>query len=266
MNANMWRSGVAVGAMVLCAACGGGADSGSRIEETASEQASAGTATTASVGYTAVEVMDGGSIHGTARFLGTPPAPRTIAVADNTEACGESHDVQPIEVGPNAGLANVVVSLVDITRGAALTPEETPPTLDQQGCQFVPHVLLAPVGQAVHVLNSDPLTHNVHTAAFDNRPVNRAQPASVGEIELTFDMPEKVRVRCDIHAWMGAWIAVIDHPYHAITDNAGTFTLGNVPPGTYTLEFWHETLGSRTQSVTVSAGQATDASVELTQQ
>lgn len=262
MNAIMWRSGVAA---ALCAACGGGADGGSPAEEGGADQPSVETTTTASPGYMAIEVTDGGNIQGTVRFPGTPPPPRPIPVGDNTEACGESQDVQPIEVGTNAGLANVVVSLVDITRGAALVPD-TPPTLDQRGCRFVPHMLLAQVGQAVHVLNSDPLTHNVHTAAFDNRPVNRAQPASVGAIELTFDMPEKVRVRCDLHAWMGAWVVVIDHPYHAITDEAGTFTIGNVPPGTYTLEFWHETLGSRTQSITVSAGQATDASVELTQQ
>ncbi len=141
----------------------------------------------------------------------------------------------------------------------------SPPTLDQNGCQFAPHVLLAPAGQAVHVLNSDPLTHNVHTAAFENRPVNRSQPAGVRKIELSFRFPEKVRVRCDMHDWMGAWIAVVDHPYNAVTDEAGSFVLENVPPGTYTLEIWHEILGSNTQSVTVAAGQATDASVELAQ-
>jgi plastocyanin len=265
MNAIMWRSGVAGVAVALCAGCGGGGGDEIQTEEAAADQPGAGATTTESAGYTIIDVTDGGSIEGTVRFLGTPPPPRRIAVEDNTEACGESQDVQPVEVGTNAGLANVVVSLVDITRGAALTPD-APPTLDQRGCRFIPHVLLAPVGQAVHVLNNDPLTHNVHTTAFDNRPVNRSQPASLGEIELTFDMPEKVRVRCDLHAWMGAWIAVIDHPYHAITNEAGAFTLDSVPPGTYTLEFWHETLGSRTQSVAVSAGQATDASAELTQQ
>jgi hypothetical protein len=82
---------------------------------------------------------------------------------------------------------------------------------------------------------------------------------------LSFRFPEKVKVKCDMHDWMGAWIAVVDHPYNAVTDEAGSFVLENVPPGTYTLEIWHETLGSDTQSVTVAAGQTTDASVELAQ-
>ena len=265
MNAIVRRLSVAGVAVALCAACGGGAEDGSQTAETAAEQPSPVTDTSPSAGYTVVDVADGGRIQGVVRFRGAPPPPRTIAVEDNAEACGVSQAVQPVKIGTDAGLANVVVSLVDITRGVALAAE-TPLTLDQRGCRFIPHVLLAPVGQAVHVLNSDPLTHNVHTAAFDNRSVNRTQPASAGAMELTFDMPEKVGVRCDIHPWMDAWIAVIDHPYHAITNEAGAFALDDIPPGTYTLEFWHETLGSRTQSVSVSAGQSTNANIELTQQ
>ena len=261
------RSGAVGLALALVAACGGGADDTPQAEETAAAatETAAGGETTGSEGYTVVDVTNGGTITGTVRFVGTVPPPRTVTVDENTETCGESQQLQPIRVGANGGLANAVVSLVDITSGASLVAT-SPPTLDQNGCQFVPHVLLAPVGQAVHVLNSDPLTHNVHTAAFENRPVNRSQPAGVRKIELSFRFPEKVRVRCDMHDWMGAWIAVVDHPYNAITDEAGSFVLENVPPGTYTLEIWHETLGSNTQSVTVAAGQATDASVELAQQ
>ena len=261
------RSGAVGLALALVAACGGGADDTPQAEETAAAAAetAAGGETTGFEGYIVVDVTDGGTITGTVRFVGTVPPPRTITIDENTETCGESQQLQPIRVGANGGLANAVVSLVDITSGAALVAT-SPPTLDQNGCQFVPHVLLAPVGQAVHVLNSDPLTHNVHTAAFENRSVNRSQPAGVRKIELSFRFAEKVRVRCDMHDWMGAWIAVIDHPYNAITDEAGSFVIENVPPGTYTLEIWHETLGSNTQSVTVAAGRATDASVELAQQ
>ena len=261
------RSGAVGLALALVAACGGGADDTPQAEETAAAAAetAAGGETTGFEGYIVVDVTDGGTITGTVRFVGTVPPPRTITIDENTETCGESQQLQPIRVGANGGLANAVVSLVDITSGAALVAP-SPPTLDQNGCQFAPHVLLAPVGQAVHVLNSDPLTHNVHTAAFENRSVNRSQPAGVRKIELSFRFAEKVRVRCDMHDWMGAWIAVIDHPYNAITDEAGSFVIENVPPGTYTLEIWHETLGSNTQSVTVAAGRATDASVELAQQ
>ncbi len=261
MNTIIWKCGPVSLALALVTACGGGADDTPQAEETA---AAAAVQTSGSEGYTVVDVTNGGTITGTVRFVGTVPPPRTVTIDENTETCGESQQVQPIQVGADGGLANAVVSLVDITSGAALVAT-SPPTLDQNGCQFVPHLLLAPAGQAVQVLNSDPLTHNVHTAAFENRPVNRSQPAGVRKIELSFRFPEKVRVRCDMHDWMGGWIAVVDHPYNAVTDEAGSFVLENVPRGTYTLEIWHETLGSNTQSVTVAAGQATDASVELAQ-
>ncbi len=267
MKAIMFRFGAAGLALALLTACGGGADDTPQADETAAaaEETAAEAETTGAAGYTVVEVANGGTIRGTLRFAGTVPPPRTVTVNEDIETCGESQQLQPTQVGANGGLANAVVSLVDITSGAALVATSAP-TLDQNGCQFVPHILLAPAGQAVHVLNSDPLTHNVHTAAFENRPVNRSQPASVRKIELTFRNPEKVRVRCDIHSWMGAWIAVVDHPYHAVTDEAGSFVIENVPPGTYTLEVWHETLGTNSQSVTVTTGQTTDASVDLAQQ
>jgi hypothetical protein len=121
------------------------------------------------------------------------------------------------------------------------------------------------VDQVVEILNSDPVTHNVHTVAFDNRPFNRTQPAALEKIEASFRVAEKVRVKCDIHGWMGAWIVVIDHPYHAVTGSDGGFVIGNVPAGTYTVEIWHETLGASTQTVTVTAGQAADLSIELAQ-
>ncbi len=260
MKAIMLRFGAVGLALALFTACGSGADGTPQAEQTA--ETAAGGKTTGSEGYTVVDVTNGGNIAGEVRFVGTVPPPRIVTIDENIETCGESQQLQPIQVGANGGLANAVVSLVDITSGVALVVT-SPPTLDQNGCQFAPHVLLAPVGQAVHVLNSDPLTHNVHTAAFENRPVNRSQPAGVRKIELTFRFPEKVRVRCDMHDWMGGWIAVVDHPYNAITDAAGSFVLENVPPGTYTLEIWHETMGRSTQSVTVAAGQTTDASVEL---
>jgi hypothetical protein len=125
--------------------------------------------------------------------------------------------------------------------------------------------VLVPVGATLEILNSDAVSHNVHTVAFDNRPFNRTQPPSLEKIEASFDVAEKVGVKCDMHGWMNAWIVVIDHPYHAITGTDGGFMIDNVPPGTYTLEVWHEELGATTQTVTVTAGETSDASVEMTQ-
>lgn len=217
----------------------------------------------ASGGYAVIDVADGGEIRGTVRFEGAVPEPQTLAVAEDGETCGESQSVQLLKVD-GGNLADAVVSLTDITAGAALVEQASTPTIDQVGCRFTPHVLVAPANRPVHILNSDPLTHNVHTVSFDNRPVNRAQPQGVRQIEVEFDVAEKVRVKCDIHDWMGAWVVVIDHPYHALTRADGSFTIENVPPGTYSLETWHEELGSSSQEVTVTAGQTTDVTLTMT--
>lgn len=249
---------------LMLAACG----TGSGEEATADRRSDEGPVTTASqddrdADYVAIEVMDGGAVRGVVRFNGDVPPARTVPVTMDTATCGSARRVQPLVVGPHGGLADAVVSLADVRRGAAFAPE-APATLDQRDCRFTPHVLLAPVTGSVRVLNSDPLTHNVHLAAFDNRSVNRTQPPGLEAIELRLNVPEKVRVKCDLHPWMGAWIVMAEHPYHAITDEAGVFALADIPPGTYTLEVWHETLGTRRRAVTVPAGDAVDLTLELT--
>lgn len=252
--------------VLAVSACGGDAPAGGDAESAPSsaEQPAPATTTASGSGYLVVEVADGGTIRGTVRYTGSVPASRTVAVSDDVEACGTSINVSTVQVGSNQGLRNVVVSLTDITEGAAISVSSTPPALDQDGCEFTPHILIAPVQETVNVLNSDPITHNVHTAAFENRPLNRAQPAAVRSIDVTFDAAEKVRVRCDIHEWMSAWIVVVDHPYYQVTGESGSFVLENVPPGTYTMEVWHEQLGATTQQVTVTAGSASEVNVELT--
>ncbi len=259
----MERKAACLALAVALAACGGETEDARGAGET---PVPAGTVTAAAEsGYTVIEVADGGTIRGTVRFTGTVPPARTVAVTEDAEACGASQQVQTLEVGPGQGLANAVVSLVDITEGAAMEVPASAPTLDQQRCRFLPRVLLAPAGATVDILNSDPITHNVHTVTFENRPLNRAQPSELRKIEVTFPFAEKVKVRCDIHEWMGAWVVVMGHPYYTLTDRAGRFVIAGVPPGTYTLEAWHETLGATTQTVTVAAGQTTDVSAQLTQ-
>lgn len=243
-------------------ACGGedapARDAG-RPDETATPPA--GTAASTTRSYVVIDVIDSGAIGGTVRFGGVVPLGRRVAVTEDSATCGSSVLVQTVRVGPGGGLADAVVSLTDITRGAA--PQPAAPALDQRGCNFTPRVLLTTIGGTVRVLNSDPLTHNVHTLAFDNRSVNRTQPTGLDVIEVSFDAPEKVKIKCDLHPWMSAWIVVTDHPYHAVTDEAGAFTISNVPPGTYTLEVWHETLGTTSQTVTIVAGESQDLIIDL---
>jgi plastocyanin len=246
--------------LLAVASCAGSGDDSPAVEEAATASAAPADETpvaeeAAAAGYTVIDVTDGGAIRGTIRFAGTVPPPRTTEVDDDVEACGEMQSRLPVTVGENGGLSDVVASLVDIDRGIALEAGGSAPALDQQTCRFEPHVLLAPVGAPVQILNSDPVTHNIHTVTFDNRAVNRAQPAGVRVIEVSFKVDEKVKVKCDIHDWMGAWIIAIEHPYHAITDVRGEFAIEDVPPGTYTLELWHEELGATRQEVTVAAGE-----------
>lgn len=254
----MSGAGTRFGLPVLClylAACGGDAR----------EQADAPVASDpdpVAAGYGVTEVPDAGSIRGSIRFDGVVPDARLVQVADDSAECGAAQAVQPLRVGSDSGLADVVVSLVSIPMGRAFDIDG-PPELDQRGCRFHPHVVLVPAGTAVRVLNGDAVTHNVHTAAFENRPVNRSQAPGQGAIELTFGLAEKVRVKCDLHPWMSAWIVVMDHPYHAVTDATGSFALPGVPPGDYVLETWHEELGASRRPVTVSAGEATELTIEL---
>jgi plastocyanin len=126
--------------------------------------------------------------------------------------------------------------------------------LDQKGCRFVPRVLGIQAGQTFKVTNSDPVTHNVHPIAKMNREWNQSQSPDDPPLERRFARPEvMVRVKCNVHSWMRSWVGVLDHPYFAITGPDGSYEINNLPPGEYTLEAWHETLGTQEQKVKVDA-------------
>jgi len=127
--------------------------------------------------------------------------------------------------------------------------------MDQKGCVFVPHVVLVPAGGTVEFLNSDRLLHNLHSVGKENPPFNRTQPRGRA-IPIAFAKPEIIRVDCDLHSWMRAWVVVADHPFYALSNEAGEFVLSGVPPGTYTLSIWQEALGTSTREITVGAEDA----------
>jgi hypothetical protein len=141
--------------------------------------------------------------------------------------------------------------------------EKSTPVLDQNGCEYVPHVRAFPAGSEVEIKNSDGILHNIHTYSEKNAPINRAQPKFKKVIKETFKAPEVVKVTCDAHNWMLGWFVVQDHPYYAVTDDKGAFKLTDVPPGDYELKVWHETLGEKTQKVTVGGGAEASANFEL---
>ena len=125
-----------------------------------------------------------------------------------------------------------------------------PAVLDQKGCAYTPRVLGVRVGQAIEVVNSDPTLHNVHALPMTNREFNHGQPRQNTRLSEVFTTPEvMVRFKCDVHGWMAAWVGVVAHPYFAVSDEKGEFKLPGLPPGSFTLEAWHEKLGKQTAQV-----------------
>lgn len=192
-----------------------------------------------------------GVIAGAVTFDGTPPTPASLG----EQACCDTKTTvidESLVVDPAGGVRNVVVYLED---GPNVPTTPPPAQLDQQGCRYVPHVLAVRTGQAMTVRSSDPTLHNAHSGKGTNKSFNLAF-GDIGQArDVTFAAPEvAVRVRCDVHQWMTAYVAVFDHPFFAVTAAGGAFELKGVPPGTYTLVAWHERYGRKTQRVTVAGG------------
>lgn len=212
--------------------------------------------------YEGGEVKDGGTITGTVKFAGAPPARKEIQVTKDKEICGkETHLSWDLIVGPNKGIENAVVSLMDVKKGKKWTITKV--TLDQNGCVYKPHVAVVPTGATVDILNSDGILHNIHTYSTANPPFNKAQPKFKKVLTAEFNKPETIKVTCDAHGWMLGWMIVSDQPYVAVTDEKGDFTLKDVPPGHYKLEVWHETLGKKVEDVAVKSKEETRLHIEL---
>lgn len=206
--------------------------------------------------YEGAPVSDGGSIAGEVKFQGTAPAPKKIEATKDKEVCG-AHELktEDLLVSSGGGVENAVISITNISKGKPMPTDGG--TLDQKGCQYVPHVVLTPAGSTLKIINSDGILHNIHTYSTKNPPVNMAQPKFKKTIEQKFDQPEFIRATCDAHGWMEGWIVVEDNPYYAKTDANGKYQLTDVPPGDYEVKVWHEKLGEKTQKVSVPAkGQA----------
>jgi len=204
-----------------------------------------------------------GTITGVVKYVGTPPPPKELPLTKDTDVCGEWKLSRELIVGFDQGIQDAVVRVVNIT-GEPPQPARAP-TLVQMRCGFSPHLLLIPAGGSVDILNTDGFLHNIHTYSVENPAINVAQPGFIVRMTLRFQSPERVRVTCDLHP-MDAWIVVMDHPYYAVTDQKGTFTLTGVPAGTYTLEVWHARLGRQTKDVVVRPGQETAVTFRLTEE
>lgn len=198
------------------------------------------------------------SISGTITFDGKAPSLRPLAM-DADPACAKKHTGpvanEMLALGSGGTMGNIMVWVSKgLPAGKTWPAPKTAVTLDQKGCQYVPHVMGIMVGQPYRILNSDGILHNIHTLPKVNPSFNKGMPATLKETTTSFAKPEAVfHIKCDVHPWMSAYVAVFTHPFFSVTKTDGKFDISGLDPGTYEITAWHEKLGTRTASITVGA-------------
>jgi plastocyanin len=207
-----------------------------------------------------VDPATAGSIRGSIMLAGTPPAAEPINMESDPYCQGQGARIpETITVGTSGALQNVFVYVKDGLGSRVFPVPTTAAVLDQKGCRYTPHVLGIQVGQPFEILSSDNTLHNVHAMPQTNREFNKAhQMAGIKHTHVFSAKEVMVPFKCDVHRWMNAYVGVLDHPFFAVTGADGAFELKGVPPGTYTIEAWHEKLGTRTEMVTIGEKQTGD--------
>jgi hypothetical protein len=237
-------------------ACGGGSKEASSSSADASSPAG-------TPGGEKVDTSKAGSVKGGVMLDGAAPKNEAIKMNADPVCVRENKSPQFQEaytVGDDGkALANVFVYVKDGLGSYVFdTPTESA-KIDQQNCRYHPHVFGMRVNQPLEIVNSDPTLHNIHAMPKGNSEFNNGQPIQGMKMTHTFDKPEvMVPFKCDVHGWMNAYVGVLPHPYYAVTDKSGKFELKSLPPGTYTIEAWHEKLGTQTASVTLGAKESKD--------
>ncbi len=206
--------------------------------------------------YFKVDPATAGSVSGKVTFQGKIPPHKKVDMEEDPK-CASLHKTpvydDSIAASRDGSLANVFVYVKTGLEGKKFEPPATPVVMDQKGCWFGPRVLGIETDQLLNVTNSDPVTHNIHPRPKNNREWNQSQDPGSTPLVRHFMAPEvMIRVKCNIHSWMHAWIGVVDNPYFAVTGADGKFELSNLPPGNYTLEAWQEDLGTQEAQVTVA--------------
>jgi plastocyanin len=195
-----------------------------------------------------LQAVTAGDLTGTVTLSGTPPEAKVNDALAGNPQCSALHS-EPVKlvfykVGPNKGLADVVIKITNIN--AKSTGESAPPlVLDQKGCEYIPYVAAVQTGQKVLIKSSDPFLHNVHISPAEDggnasKAKNAAEMGGGPPISVTFPAPEDLlTIKCDVHPWMFSYITVVDHPYFAVSGEDGKYKIANVPPGKYTVEARH---------------------------
>lgn len=223
--------------------------------------------------YKVMTVSNGGTITGVVKFSGDVPAMKQLEISKNPEVCAKTDKFEEhLMVGEGNVLKNAFVYLVDISQGVDFPKKNAAGKrmtyeIDQNGCQFIPHVNVVPVGKKLTMKNSDGILHNIHL--FSKKGYNQAQPKTRRKLRIAAAKKAEgpIPIRCDIHGWMNGWLIYINHPYYAVTNEKGEYKIENVPPGTYKLAWWQEACGTNKEmptSVTVAAGSTAKQDFTLT--
>ncbi|MEX0776467.1 MAG: hypothetical protein WD042_12255 [Phycisphaeraceae bacterium] len=199
------------------------------------------------------EDANGGAITGKVIFEGArkdPPKSRWIMM-NSDKYCAGLHDNQPVrpetyifgkaQDDTHAALVNVFVYVSKGLEGKTFAAPKAAAEMDQEGCMYTPHLRGVMVGQDFKILNSDATLHNVKLNSKNNGAFNEGMPVQGMEIVKKFDKVEMpMEFKCDVHAWMNAHVFVMAHPFYAVTQEDGSFTIKGLSPGKYTLSVWHE--------------------------
>ena len=197
-----------------------------------------------------------GTIKGTILFEGEPPERATLD-RKSDPFCKQAETSLADDVVVTKGkLAGVLVRVANGSAGTHTAPA-TPAILDQKGCAYTPHVIGILAGQKLAVRNSDGTIHNVHARAAGKDVLNKMQAAKAADlpVDATAAKPgDVIELSCGVHPWMHAYAVVQDHPYFAVTGTDGAFQITGLAPGSYTLEAWHPTLGSKSMPIKIGVG------------
>ncbi len=240
---------LAIVTMGLWMACGGGAESEAPATSAPDTAAEAGKK---------VDPATAATISGKVAYTGEATQGARLRMgADPT--CDQQHSEpvysQELEV-TDGNVQDAFVWVKSGLEGYTFDPPTGQATLDQHGCIYIPHVLGIRTNQELQVLNSDPTTHNINPTPKNNRDWNESQGPNAPPKIKTFARQEiMIPVKCNVHPWMKSYIGVVDHPYFAVTGKDGSYELKGLPPGTYTVEVWHEKLGQQEQQITVAASE-----------
>ena len=201
--------------------------------------------------------IDAGTLKGHVKYDGKAPKKKRLRM-DADPVCGSSHSSpvlsENFKMASDGSMAEALVYLKNVSYNGSVPSE--PAVLDQKGCVYMPHVFGMVAGQELLIKNSDATLHNIHSMPKVNKEFNFAMPKVVKEKKATFSKsePDPFYIKCDVHPWMKTWVLVSDHPYFAVTDEKGNFSIDGIPAGTYEVVCWQEKFGKRTLTAEVTIG------------